>query len=466
MVGANDGASPEVAVTPAASLLGIRTYRRRWGMLALFCLANLCNAVLWISFSPISSLTASFYGVGVDKVNALSIVFLAAYVPCSFLSNWVVKRWGMRTGLVLACSLNAASGLVRFLSAESNSAPRGAGQTGYWILLAGQTLGAVAQPFFTNLPAKLAAVWFAKEQRDIATVVGALFNIVGIAVGSVLPALFSVSPGPGLPNTSVQMFSLLLTELVLVLVSLVLTAALFQSQPPLPPSLSEKNKDGEQEALRAQLGKMLRNKDFVILSLCFGTGLGFFNALTTLVEQLVTKAGYTTDDASVFSAALLGCGVLSAIAVGLALDRTHWYKGFLKVLFGLAAVAIVAFTLVLRPDNMAALTIVFALMGGLMLPLLPVSFECAVECTFPLNEDVSTGVIMSVGQITGIVFIVALGAMLDKQPVYTTYVFEPAYILIVVATAFFVGPVMFFNGPYLRLNAEAVAADNDHSSPA
>ena len=58
------------------------------------------------------------------------------------------------------------------------------------ILLAGQCFAALAQPAFTNTPAKVSGQWFGDRERDIATVVGALLNPVGNAAGQFVPTLF------------------------------------------------------------------------------------------------------------------------------------------------------------------------------------------------------------------------------------------------------------------------------------
>jgi hypothetical protein len=44
--------------------------RRRWVVLMAFALANLSNAVLWVTFAPISSLTEEFFNVSQTSVNA------------------------------------------------------------------------------------------------------------------------------------------------------------------------------------------------------------------------------------------------------------------------------------------------------------------------------------------------------------------------------------------------------------
>eukprot|EP00127_Corallochytrium_limacisporum_P000254 Clim_evm1s9 gene=Clim_evmTU1s9 len=432
-------------------------YRRRWVMLTLFAMGSATSAIIWITFSPINSLTQTYYGVNNVQVNALSIVFMAAYVPSSLASNWIFEKFGARPGLLGASVLNCISALLRFISTESNAEPRG--DNAYVILIVGQTVGAIAQPFFTNMPARVAGVWFPLEERDIATVIAALANVVGIGIGSILPTAFTTDD-----DNAVNMFDLLLTELVIVIASLLLSVIFFEEKPPLPPSQSEVNKVNDKQ-LKLEFKQVLRDRNFLVLLVAFGVGLGFFNALTTLVEQIVDKSGYSSNDAGTFSAVLLGCGLVGAIFTGIVLDRCHAYNLFLRGYATVAAAAIVIFLAVLRPNNFAAITIMFAIMGTFMLPLLPIAFECGVECTFPVSEDLTTGLLMSAGQVFGIIFIFALGKLLDEESLYGShYVFEPAYIMITVVAVFFAGCTWIYDGPYLRLQADGACEDRDSES--
>lgn len=53
------------------------------------------------------------------------------------------------------------------------------------LLLAGQCVAAVAQPFFTNLATRVAGQWFPRNERDTATVIGSMLNPIGNAIGQV-----------------------------------------------------------------------------------------------------------------------------------------------------------------------------------------------------------------------------------------------------------------------------------------
>lgn len=53
-----------------------------------------------------------------------------------------------------------------------------------------------------------------------------------------------------------------------------------------------------------------------------------------------------------------------------------------------------------------ALTTIFCFIVGFsMIPIMVVGFELGVECTYPIGEAMSTGVMMSATQVVGIIFV-------------------------------------------------------------
>lgn len=57
----------------------------------------------------------------------------------------------------------------------------------------GQTIIAIGQPFIYNLPTKVSAVWFPKEERVASTMVGVNMSIAGAVLGFYLPELVVTS---------------------------------------------------------------------------------------------------------------------------------------------------------------------------------------------------------------------------------------------------------------------------------
>jgi len=141
-------------------------------------------------------------------------------------------------------------------------------------------------------------------------VVGALFNPIGIAIGSLLPLGF-VTPG-----SPVGIDQLLLCEAIIVTVAFVLIAVVFADRPEQPPSSSQEAflqhesevKDSiSMSKIMAEVKACFESRDFCVLFVTFGVGLGLFNSLTTLIEQITGAFGATSDESVAASWGRGGC---------------------------------------------------------------------------------------------------------------------------------------------------------------
>ena len=111
-----------------------------------------------------------------------------------------------------------------------------------------------------------------------------------------------------------------------------------------------------------------------------------------------------SDSAGIYGAILIGCGLASAAIAGPLLDCTHWYRSFYKTFFVLTVAAWVGLLLEMRPSNEMAIGIWFGATGFFCIPLLPIAIETAVECTYPVPEEISTMVLQFVGNMLGLAF--------------------------------------------------------------
>ena len=85
-----------------------KIYASRWNMLAMFSFINFCNALMWVTFAPISDITEDYFGCSTTAVNMLAIIFQILYVPGTILGSMSMKSYGMRNtlifgGLLLFC---------------------------------------------------------------------------------------------------------------------------------------------------------------------------------------------------------------------------------------------------------------------------------------------------------------------------------------------------------------------------
>jgi FLVCR family MFS transporter 7 len=367
--------------------------------------------------------------------------------------------------MLVGTLLNVAGAALRFAATRSDTSPQ---VGGYAILVAGQCLAALAQPFFMNVPARISSDWFPASQRDVAVTVGSMFNPVGIAIGTVLPPAL-VSAAGGFPV-------LMLVELAVAAAGFLLVFFFFESRPPTAPTYSQALRHAASAAASTTLSDVLSklwgdvraclgNRDFRVLFVGFGVGLGVFNTLTTVIEQIVAPSGYTSDDAGTFGALIIGCGLVSAGFVGAYMDASHRYNQILKTNFVLAFVVALAFVLNLQPNRFTVLCVCFGLLGALILPLLPVTFQCGVECCYPVDEETTSGLLMVSGSVLGIPMIFTMDALIAQHPRYTSVYISSSFFL-VACLLLSLACVMCYNGPYLRLEADAAASKHtDAAAP-
>ena len=83
---------------------------------------------------------------------------------------------------------------------------------------------------------------------------------------------------------------------------------------------------------------LLSDTEFWKLLVGFGLGLAVFNALLTVLAQLIqplygntaSDINQASDDAGMYGGVLICAGLVGAAVTGPILDQTHWYRSFLK----------------------------------------------------------------------------------------------------------------------------------------
>ena len=107
-------------------------------------------------------------------------------------------------------------------------------------------------------------------------------------------------------------------------------------------------------------------------------------------------------------------GIVGAAICGVYLDMTHNYRPALKTGFFLATLSTLVFVIALQKDQTTLMYFVFGLMGLCMIPLLPATMENAAECTYPIPEELSVGILLIGGNILGIPIVLILQQFADQ----------------------------------------------------
>jgi MFS transporter, FLVCR family, MFS-domain-containing protein 7 len=76
---------------------------------------------------------------------------------------------------------------------------------------------------------------------------------------------------------------------------------------------------------------MITNRNYLVLLFCFAVFVGIFNAMSTLLNQVVTPYGYSNDDAGFMGVAMIVGGLIGAIAMAIFVDKTKLHKPAIKI---------------------------------------------------------------------------------------------------------------------------------------
>lgn len=368
---------------------GFKIYPYRWVVLLAFMGVVIANQLLWITFAPITSNAVQFYGVSELGVGLLSLIFMIVYIFVSFPASWVIDTYGVRVGVGIGAALTGIFGLVRGLVGSN-----------YTLVLVAQIMLAIAQPFILNAVTTIAARWFPMEERATAAGLGSLAIYLGILVGLALTPYLAIHSGiPGM----------LLAYGFASLAAMILFFIFIRERPLTPPCPPEQ--EGRSLVLEG-LSKMIRQRDFILLMVIFFVGLGVFNAITTWIDQILTPNGFSETQIGNAGGLMILGGILGALILPLLSDKYRKRVPFILLavvgaVIGLAGIAYVtSYTLLL------AFSFVF---GFFLLSAGPIGFQYGAEITYPAPEGTSNGLLLLMGQISGIIFILGMDAF--KSPV-------------------------------------------------
>lgn len=359
----------------------VEVYGYRWVVLLLFMLVNISMQILWISFAPIRSDAATFYDVDELFIDLLAMSFMVVYIPVTFLSTWMIDKFGFKIGAGIGAIIMGLFSLLRFFAFED-----------YLLVLLFQIGIGIGQPFILNAVTKLSANWFPYNERTTATGIALISQFLGIALGMFITPIL-VSGDDLLP--------MLLIYGIISLITMILFLIFVKNKPPTPPS----REIIEEKVLVSQgLGKLFTNKNFNLLFILFFLGLGIFNTITTYIEGIVEPRGYDTDFAGILGALMLLGGIVGCVIMSTLSDKFKKRKILMIISLFIATVSL--FMITFTEEKMMLLTYGFLLGFGL-LSAGPVGLEYAVDITKPVPEASSNGMLMMVGQIGGILFILS-----------------------------------------------------------
>jgi len=365
-----------------------KVYGYRWAMLLAFMFAIAVNQLLWITFAPITGSAAKYYEVSDLSIGILSMSFMIVYIFVSIPASWAIDTYGIRVAVGTGAALTGIFGLLRGLWASN-----------YTLVLISQVGIAIGQPFILNAVTKVAARWFPIQERATASGFGSLAMYLGIIVGLTLTPYLTIQSGIG---------SLLVIYGIVSVIAAVVFLVVAREHPPTPPCPPGQE---ERSLVLDGLKQILRKGNFTLLMLIFFVGLGVFNAVTTWIEDIVRPRGFSITQAGIIGGLMVLGGVIGALVLPSLSDRYRKRVPFMILALVGATVGLVGITYV---ASYWLLLVSAFVLGFFLLSAGPIGFQYGAEVAYPAPEGTSNGLLLLMGQISGIIFIFGMDSF--KSP--------------------------------------------------
>lgn len=359
-----------------------RVYGIRWVMLVVYMFMVAVNQLLWITFAPITGDATKYYGVSDLRIGILSMCFMIVYIAVSIPASWIIDKFGIRIGVGIGAVFTGVFGLVRGFAGPD-----------YNLLLLAQIGIAIGQPFILNAITKLAARWFPIEERATAAGLGTLAMYLGILIGMTLTPYLIIGSG---------IAGMLYIYGIISMLTAVAFLVLIKEGPPTAPCLPDQE---ERSLVYDGFKQTLRTKDFILLMIIFFIGLGVFNAVTTWIEDILRPRGFSATQAGITGGLMIVGGIIGALFIPILSDRYKKRTPFIII-------ALIGATLGLTGITFATsywlLLSSGTVLGFFLLSSGPIGFQYGAEITFPASEGTSNGMLLLMGQVSGIAFIFAM----------------------------------------------------------
>ena len=273
--------------------------------------------------------------------------------------------------------------------------------TSFPLVMFGQILIGLAQPFVLAAPTHYSNLWFSPRGRCSATAVASLANPLGGALVQLVNPFIATSPF-AIPR---------MTLYAAIIATGVVIPSFFMPIRPPSPSSPASNPNQASPSVRESMTLLFTNVNFYLLLAPFTVYVALFNSATSILTQVLTPYGFTEDESGIAGALLIVVGLVAAAILSPLIDRTKAYLLFIRILVPIIAACYLAFVWAPSTRSLVAPYVILSVLGAASFSLLPMALEFLVEVTYPVGSEVGSIIFWTGGQLFGGIFIIASDAL-------------------------------------------------------
>ncbi|KAK7744258.1 hypothetical protein SLS53_003779 [Cytospora paraplurivora] len=368
-----------------------KVYKRRWFGLVQLTLLNIIVSWDWLTFSPVAGSAAQFFNTTESNINWLSTSFLFAFCVFSAPAIYAL-HWGPKPSILASAVLILVGNWIRYGGVRTKSPSFG-------VVMFGQILIGFGQPFVLAAPTRYSDMWFTNSGRVAATALMSLANPLGAALGQLIVP-FWVYSASDIPDAVLY---------CAIIATVACVPALFV--PARPPTPVAPSAETAKLSLGASTRILTRSPEFWMIFLPFSVYVGFFNSISSLLNQIMEPYGFSDNESGIAGAVLIVVGLVSSAITSPILDRTKAFLPATKVAVPIIGLSYLVFVWMPATRAIAGPYVVLAVLGASSFSLVPVAMELLVELTHPVSPEITSTLAWGGGQLLGAIFIIISDAL-------------------------------------------------------
>jgi len=353
-----------------------KTYKRRW--LVIFALVPIIvmAETYWLAFAPISSAVEAYFGVDEMSITLFAMSYMLMAILLMMPASWMIDKYGFKRSVMLGTVVLVVAAVLRYVFAEN-----------FTVAIICQFAMAAAQPFLINITTKVPSNWFPIKER--ATASGIL--MMAQYIGFIIPMAFASS------LFAMGMKNMMGIYALITVIAAVVMFAFTREKPPIEPGPPEPKEDLNFRSIKA----LFARKQYLLVLFVGFISIGLLNTLLSMIESILAPKGMM-EMAGIAGVVFIVAGIAGAVIVPLISDKIQKRMALIKggILLLVCLLAVLAFV-----DTVAVVMTVYGLMGFLVMGLAPILFQHGAETAYPSKEGTSFGLVMLMGQVSGLVFV-------------------------------------------------------------
>lgn len=373
----------------------------RWVILAVYMFLSVVIQIQWLAHAAVARPAQVFYQGqfnpdGLFNIDFLAMLYMVVYIVISIPASYIIDTYGIRIGLGIGAGLTVVAGLLKGIMADN-----------YTGILIAQIGLAIAQPFILNAVTAVTVRWFPLRERGMSAGLASLAQYLGIIIAMlVTPLMIGINPDQ--PEYGSGFEHMLMIYGIITALAGILSLILIRETPPEPP--------GDELLVRMSFRQGMQHilglRDMRIVLIIFLIGLGIFNAVSSMTDAIAGHMGVKDSEGLIGGVMLIG-GIIGAVIIPWLSDVYKKRKFFLVVcMIGMVPGIIclsLADQLATNPDTIYAITLTGSfILGFFVMSAGPIGFQYAAEVSYPAPESTSQGLLLLLGQMTGMLFVAGM----------------------------------------------------------